>query len=245
MKQVSFYDPETFVYKGDGHRIDAPLQNRLFMLPMRVNEMFNGHFGLDLGSFDVSMNYLFAKKHHFLNKGGVKRLSSDISGVYSEHQIKTQSMEIAGYQVKNELISFPITEGIGMNSNEELDGLVGNTLLRHFALYLDYENQQLIFEKGDDFDREFPVDKSGMIVGWSQNNLPEIYLVNDNSPAHHAGILAGDSIIGIDDLEGDTLPSIVEIKNMLRAESGTQYMLKLLRNNQDITINLELNELYE
>ncbi len=244
-RHVSFYDPETFGYTGDGHRIDAPLQNRLFLLPMRVNEIFSGRFGLDLGSFDVSMNYLFAQRNNFLHHKGVKRLSSDISGVFYEHQIKTQSMEIAGYHVSGELISFPITQGIGMNSNEELDGLIGNTLLRHFTLYLDYKNQQLIFEKGDEFNHEFPVDKSGMIVGWSQNNLPEIFLVNDNSPAHQAGILTGDIIIGINGLEGETLPSIVEIKNMLRAESGTQYTLKLLRENEDMTIQLELNDLFE
>ncbi len=244
-KQVSFYDPTTFLYQGEGHRIDAPLQNRLFLLPMRINEILNGRFGLDLGSFDVSMNYFFAKKHHFLNAVGVKRLSSDISGVFYERQVKAQSMEIAGYQVKNELISFPITEGIGTNANAELDGLVGNTLLRHFTLYLDYKNQQLIFEKGNDFDKEFPVDKSGMIVGLSQSSVPEVFLVNEDSPADEAGIVTGDIIVGINGLEGEALPSIVQIKKMFQADSGTNYTLKILRNSEPMTIHLQLAELYQ
>ena len=244
-RHVSFYDPDTFVYKGHGHRVDAPLQNKLFMLPMRVNETSKGRFGLDLGSFDVSMNYRFANMNNFFNAAGVKRLSSDISGMFYEQQIKTQSMEIAGYQVKNELITFPLAEGSGMNSNEELDGLVGNALLRHFTLYLDYKNQQLIFEKGENFDREFPVDKSGMIVGLSQDNLPQIFLVNENTPAFKAGIETGDIIIGINDLDDEALPSVVQIKKLFQAEPGTTYTLKVLRDSQPMTMTLQLQELYE
>ncbi len=244
-RHVSFYDPETFVYKGQGHRIDAPLQNRLFMLPMRVNETFDGRFGLDLGSFDVTMNYRFASKHGFLEKTGIKRLSSDISGMFYEYQIKTQSLELAGYQVRNELMSFPLAEGIGTNSNEELDGLIGNTLLRHFTLYLDYKNQQLIFEKGENFDHGFPVDKSGMTIGLSPNNQTQIFLVVDNTPAHDGGFLPGDIILGINDLEGESLPSIVKLKHMFQAESGTDYTLKLLRDKQKIILPIRLKDLYE
>ena len=244
-QHVSFYDPDNFVYKGSGHRVDAPLQNKLFMLPMKIDENFKGRFGLDLGSFDVSMNYLFAKRNNFMTTAGIQRLSSDISGIFYEFQIKSQSMEIAGYRVNNELITFPIKEGIGSNSNEEIDGLIGNTLLRHFTLYLDYKNQQLIFEKGDDFDYEFPVDKSGMIVGASLNNLPQVFYVAEKTPAFIAGILPGDIIVGINGLEGETLPGIVQIIKLLQAESGTEYKLKLLRDTQNITINLQLNELYK
>ena len=244
-RQISFYDPETFVYQGHGHRVEASLQNRLFMLTMGVNEAAQGRFGLDLGSFDVTLNYRFARKHGFLKNKGIKRFSSDLSGMFYEQQIKTQSIEIAGYQVRNELISFPLTEGIGTNSNEELDGLIGNTLLRHFTLYLDYKNQQLIFEKGVNFGQEFPVDNSGMTIGLSPNNQAKIFLVAHNTPAHHAGLLAGDIIIGINALEGAMLPSIVQIKKLFQAESGTIYTLKILRDAQPMMIQLQLKELYE
>ena len=61
---VSFYAPEFFVYEGKGHRIDAPLQNRLFMLPVIINGLHKGRFGLDLGSFDVSGDQCRQAEHH-------------------------------------------------------------------------------------------------------------------------------------------------------------------------------------
>lgn len=241
---ISFYHPESFTYNGIGRRIDAPLQNKLFMVPMTINDKFNGRFGLDLGSFNVSMNYPFAKKNNLLNKKGIKRLSSDIANVFKELQIKSQSLSIADYKVANEIISFPLEKGLGTNSDGEMDGLIGNSLLRHFILYLDYKNQQLIFEKGDDFNREFPVDKSGMIVGLSLNKMPEIVYVEENTPAQTAGILTEDIILAINNLEGENLPGIVEITKMFQAKAGTEYHLKLLRNKQIINVNMKLQDLY-
>lgn len=243
-RQVSFYHPDHFIYKGSGNRINAPLQNKLFMVPLVIDGTYRGNFGLDLGSFNVSLNYHFAKKNNFLNKKGVLRLSSDIADVFYELQSKSKSMAIAGYQVDNELLSYPIEKSRGTNSDAGMDGLIGNSLLRHFTLYLDYKNQQLIFEKGDDFNRDFPFDKSGMIVSRSLNNLPEIVYVAESSPAHKAGILNGDVILAINNLEGETLPGIIEITRLLQAESGTVYKFKLQRENRLITAELQLRELY-
>lgn len=244
-RQVSFYDPATFTYQGHGHRVEAPLQDRLFVFPMTINGTIQGRFGLDLGSFDVTMNYGFAQNHNFLTVPGVTRLSSDLSGVYSKHQIKTKSLEIASYLVKNELLSFPMEEGPGANSSGELDGFIGNRLLRHFTVYLDYHNQQLIFEKGDDFGKEFPVDRSGMMIGLSQDNLPEIFLVAENTPAAQAGLVAGDIILGVQDAQGVMPRSVRQLQRLLRAESGTQYILKVLRGNQEIPVTIELDDLHE
>ncbi|MDX2505926.1 MAG: aspartyl protease family protein [Gammaproteobacteria bacterium] len=244
-QQVSFYNPDSFVYKGKGERINAPLQNKLFMVSMSINDTYQGRFGLDLGSFNVSMNYRFAEKHKLLQEIGIIRLSSDIAGVFQELQIKSESMEIAGHRVKNELYSFPLKKGNGTNSDGEMDGLVGNSLLRHFVLYLDYKHQQLIFEKGDDFNFDFPNDKSGMIIGQSLDKMPEVFYVAENTPAHKAGILSEDIIVAINNLEGATLPDVVQIAKMLQADSGTEYQMKLLRNKQYIMTSLKLQDLYK
>ena len=126
-----------------------------------------------------------------------------------------------------------------------MDGLVGNSLLRHFVLYLDYKHQQLIFEKGDDFNFDFPNDKSGMIIGQSLDKMPEVFYVAENTPAHKAGILSEDIIVAINNLEGETLPDVVQIAKMLQADSGTEYQMKLLRNKQYIMTSLKLQDLYK
>jgi len=64
-------------------------------------------------------------------------------------------------------------------------------------------------------------------------------------PAFIAGIVPGDIIVGIHGLEGETVPGSVQIIKLLQAESGTEYKLKLLRDTQNITINLQLKELYK
>ena len=242
---VSFYDPATFNYQGGGNKVEAPLQDRLFVFPMIINGTIQGRFGLDLGAFDVTMNYRFAHQNNFLTVPGVTRLSSDLSGVYAKRQIKTQSLDVGGYVVTNELISFPMDEGLGANSSGELDGFIGIGLLRHFTVYLDYKNQQLIFEKGKEFGKAFPVDRSGMTIGPSRDNLPEIFLVADNTPASQAGLLIGDIILGIQEKQGFRPRTVKQLQSQFQAEAGTHYVLKVLRENQEIFVMIELRDLHE
>ncbi len=241
---VSFYDPENFTYQGAGTKIDAPLQNKLFMLPMTINERYKGHFGLDLGSYNVSLNYHFAQRHGLLNEPGVKRISSDISGVFEELQIMAKSLKIADYKVEHELYNFPLIKSNGTNSDGEMDGLLGNSLLRHFVLYLDYTKQQIIIEKGDNFNHKFPQDHSGMIIGISQNSLPEIFYIAEQTPAQKAGLKIGDIIVSLNGQDNNELPGVNKMIDLFKAEPGTIYRMKILRDQQLIAINLTLEELF-
>ena len=77
----------------------------------------------------------------------------------------------------------------------EETGNIGNNILKHFVLYLDYKHQRVIFEKGKDFDREFPEGKSGLGLVAADNGNIEVFYISPGAPAETAGFRKGDVVI--------------------------------------------------
>ncbi len=69
----------------------------------------------------------------------------------------------------------------------------------------------------------------------------EVMVVNQGGPAEEAGMLAGDIIIavdGVDTLELDT----TQVRNLVRGEEGTQVAITLLRQGQELTLDVTRRE---
>ena len=81
---------------------------------------------------------------------------------------------MASFNIDKPLISIPRDKTQGAFSRSEEMGNLGNSVFRHFVLYLDYKRQQVIVEKGDDFDFDFPRDKSGLQVVLNDNDETEV-----------------------------------------------------------------------
>jgi C-terminal processing protease CtpA/Prc len=111
------------------------------------------------------------------------------------------------------------------------------------VLYLDYGRQQMVFEKGDDFDRDFPVDRSGLQLWLQDEDQLEVLFVAPGTPADEAGFAAGDIVRSINGIETKHFAGIVSIRELLKAEEGTEYRLGVLRDGSAIDIDLTLRDL--
>jgi len=242
-QRLSFYHPDRFEYNGTGNIVNAPLQNKLFVIPVIINEKITGNYALDLGAFNTALNYSFAERNKLLGQKGIVRMSTDISGTLLEKQVKAKVIQIADYRIDFERFSFPMKVGKGSNSSDETAGFIGNNLLRHFNLYLDYKNQQLIFEKGENFNTVFPTDKSGMIIGRSISKQPEVVYVAENTPAAEIGIISGDIIVAINGSKENILSGIVNITKMLRGNDGDIINIRVRRGKENKDFKLVLREL--
>jgi hypothetical protein len=179
---LSFYDPELFKYAGGGRVIDHPLKERFFVVPMTVDGVYSGDWTLDIGAGGTSFFYPFAEEHGFLEMDGVESLAGGAGGFHSTKTLKFDSLEIAGFTLAEPLISTPLQTGGAFGSTEGT-GNLGNSVLRHFVLYLDYERQHVIFEEGADFGKDFPSDKSGLALAVNDNDEIEVFYVSPGTPA--------------------------------------------------------------
>ena len=244
IKEMSLYDPDRFYYNGPGRVMDAPLKNKTFSVVMTVDGTYSGKWSLDLGAFNTSFHFPFASEHHLLLRKGVDRISGGMADEYMERTVQFKTADLGGFVVHDPLISVPLEKGKGVGSGGELVGTIGNSLLRYFVIYLDYNRQQVIFEKGVDFDRKFPRDKSGLIIGPNENGLPRILFVAPASPAEAAGFVAGDVIDRINGVDGKNFSGIVSIYELLRKEAGARYTFEVHRNDEIVKIDLVLKDLF-
>ena len=244
-RTLSFYPPGKFKYTGEGRIIDAPLRDKIFSLPAKVDEKYQGRWTLDIGAFDVSFHYPYAKENGLLSLKGVERISADLGGQHGERTVKFKTMELGGYKILNPIINIPLNMGKGSNVSKEIIGNIGNTLLRHFVVYLDYKRQQVIIEKGKDFDHRFPEDKSGLLIGRSDDGFPEIVFVAPGTPADKAGFLNGDIIQRIDGTNAGSFGGIIGVRNLFLEEAGKEYNIEVIRAGTKHELKLILEDLFK
>jgi outer membrane lipoprotein-sorting protein len=243
---ISFYHPDHFEYKGSGIVLDAPIsQSNHFHLPVTIDGKYGGKWRLDTGAGGMWFHYPFAERHGLLDLPGVQGLSAGAGGKGGHLQVQFETMEFAGMTIKDPIISIPLGRGEGAFADEALTGNIGNSLLRHFVIYLDYKHQQVIVEKGDNFGKAFPRDNSGMQIGKSENGDLKVIFVADETPAHKAGLKMGDVIRSVNDVDIEHLGGLISLREMLREKPGTKYKIEVIRDGKSKEIKLELKDLFK
>jgi hypothetical protein len=240
---LSFYRPDDFEYEGAGTVLDAPLKHNLFRVPMTVDGKYSGDWALDIGAGGASFLYPFAEKEGLLDVPGVDGLSGGAGGYFKTRVAKFESVDLGGFTLTGQLMALPLQEG-GALGNLKGIGLLGNNILRHFVLYLDYERQQVILEKGGDFGKDFPVDKSGLNLVVSQDDEIKVFFVSPETPAEKAGFRTGDVVESINGIPVEHLDGLLAIKELLKSDAGTEYKFEVLREERPQSLRLRLEDLF-
>ena len=243
-RMVSFFDPATFSYTGDGVILEAPLKYQTFTVPVVIDGQLKGNFSLDLGSYVSSFHYQYAEKHKLHERNGVLAVSRGLAGELVERVVPFKSFTVGGFTVTDPLLTIPLDRGKGAAAVGEQAGNLGYSILRHFVVYLDYARQQVILEKGKDFNRSFPVDRSGLIIGRSAQGGAVVVFVALETPAAKAGFLAGDMITAVDGVDVVQYGGILPIMELLRQKAGTEHHFKISRAGREENLTIRLAELY-
>ena len=241
---LTFYDPETFEYKGEGTVLEAPLRENLFSVEATVDGIHKGQWMLDLGAGGMTFHAPYAEEHDLASREGVYGVGFGAGGRIMHHRSEYETVEFGGYTVDRPRISMVGSDGemTGAFSGGELVGNLGNTLFRHFVLYLDYENQQVVVEKGEDFGTEFPWDRSGLQL-WRPEEACEVLYVSPGTPADEAGFHEGDTVLSINGIDVERFGGLLEFRTMLREEAGTEYLFEIERDGKRKGLRLVLRDL--
>ncbi len=238
---LTFYDPDQFEYAGPGVVIEAPIKDQTFSLPVTVDGKHSGQWSFDLGAGSINFHYPYASQNKLTELSGVDHIGTGAGGSFRERQVRFKSIEFAGFTLADPIIDVTIDDTPGAFSQAELIGNLGNTLFRHFTIYLDYKHQRLIVEKGGFYDRVFPIDNSGLQLIYNKENLVEIDFVAPGTPADKAGLKKGDIISAIDGVSIEKMGGILAVRERLKEKPGTTVVLQLVQGQatRDVPVGLE------
>ena len=231
-EKISFYHPDHFNYGGAGQVLSAPLKGNIFIVPMSVDGKYSGNWSLDIGAGSTSFHYPFAEENGFLKLQGFDSIGMGAGGGFNEKSARFRELELAGFVIPKPVIGFPTENVEGSFRSKEQIGNLGNDVLKRFILYLDYKNQRVMLEKGGDFDRDFPTDRSGLSIMFSDDGNLLVFHVSTGSPAAAAGIQKGDIIVTIQGKKISEWGDILDIRDLFRQKSGTAYTVETRRGNE-------------
>ena len=243
-QRVTFHDPEFFSYKGPGVTIDAPLKYRTFSLPVTLDGK-ESPWTVDLGSYHSSIHYPFAEKHGLLERKGVDIVSQGMAGLSHETNVRFDCLAIGPFRLDRPIVAIPKEKGKGATALGEVGGNLGNSTLRNFHLFLHYPEQRLIIEKGDYFNRAFPPDRSGLLIGRSGLNHPMVSFLAKDSPAVRAGLVEGDIIVEMAGRKIGPNHPVLPLRELLRGAVGTKVEMKVRREDKTVSGTIVLQDMYE
>lgn len=124
------------------------------------------------------------------------------------------------------------------------NGIVGNRLLNHFTLVIDYINEKVYFKPVRELNEEYDFDRSGLVLsafGGSLNKF-EVFYVIPGSPAHQAGLQKGDKMMRINWLPSSFF-NMEGILRKLSKKEGKRIILVIKRENEKMRFTFQLEDL--
>ncbi|OQY20299.1 MAG: hypothetical protein B6I36_01545 [Desulfobacteraceae bacterium 4572_35.1] len=243
---ITMYEPDSFLPKECDRWLDAPLQYHMFTLPVIIDNKYVGRWSLDLGAERSSFNAPYVLSYPELNRlalNGVESVSKGLVAPIVDRLVRFASLHIGDLRIDNQVISLPGAAARGSATIGELAGNLGVAQLKNFVLWLDYTRQRVCLQRGALFNLPEELDKSGMLVGLTNNDEPMISFVAEGSPAAIAGIKAGDLIVNINGKDALELGGVHAIRKLLRRQAGNCYTFVLQRGSVVVDIELCLKDM--
>jgi hypothetical protein len=239
---VSFYDPETFTYTGGGQVLDIHIDNSVFAVHATLDGNHSGTWLFDLGAGTTHLDGIYALREGYADKKGVLGMGHGAGNEYQLKKVRCDSLHFAGFTVYGPEVNFSYG-GTDTVFTADRIGVLGNSLFRNFVLYCDYANERLIVEEGDKFNQPWPTDNSGLQIAWSADHKVEVSYVSPGTPVNKAGFLKGDLLKKIGSIDVTLTDDIIAIRELLKADPGTEYNVVIDRGGEEKILKLTLAKL--
>jgi hypothetical protein len=240
---LSFYDPETFKYLGDGNEVNMHVNEAVFMVDAVLDGVHSGSWLFDMGASGTSLDGAYAVRNGFTKRKVVEGLGRGAGSSFKTGSTRCKSFEFAGYKIDDPIISFSTSAADTAIKSDEI-GALGNTLFRNFVVYCDYANEKLIVEKGDKFNQPFAIDNSGVQFKRSESGEPVVIFVSPGTPAAKADFQEGDVVKSINGIAVKYFDGLTAVREMLQQKPGTKFTFVVERNGREQVLKITLADLY-
>jgi hypothetical protein len=227
-KELTFYDPQTYVYSGSGESITF---ERPGNIPV-ISASFDGidaKFGVDTGARSALILYgPFVAEHHLAEKYQPKFQGVSgwgLGGPVRSYMVRSQSLKIGQFELHGLIARLSLNKSGATASNSKA-GLIGPDVLRQFTFICDYARHRLIFEKNSDFGRHDSYDRAGVWLS-QKGNAFEVFDVIPGGPADQAGLKVGDRVLAVDGKDTAQM-ALTELRDSWKTEDpGTIVKLQV------------------
>jgi hypothetical protein len=193
------------------------------------------------GAVDLSKPFLTA---HKIEPGPALEgpLGAGIGGATSQLVGRLASIELAGVTIPLPVTAFSTATG-GSDTNPDVDGILGDEVLRRFDVTIDYPHERLLLRKNSHFTQPFEYDMSGLLLVAVDAKFDRVLVKNvlPSSPAAEAGLAAKDEIVSIDGKPAAAMP-LDALRALLRQE-GKTYALRVRRGSEEKEVTLTTRRL--
>ena len=244
-RSIRLHDRKRFRYDGPGETVPIELTPSAAPVVTATLTPLGGapirhRFMLDIGSgLALAIHTPFVAEHNLLG-GGIPTIRASgmagAGGVSVGRLGRVAAFEIGSFKLENVIALFS-QDKIGAFANPSLAGNIGAQIASRFRLILDYSRKRIMLEPAptlaDPFDRAM----SGMTLRaeGADYRTYRVREVLEASPAHDAGITAGDLLQSIDGTDAAAL-TLTAINEML--EKAVARQLTIRRGEQVITLTL-------
>jgi hypothetical protein len=221
-QRLTFYDGPRFHYSGPGKAVPLRFQGNALLVQASIGDA-SGLFLLDSGNESGTMiNSSFTVKNDLVHALGAHFLAYNGRGYAGPspqaYLARVNTMRIGTVPVASVIGRFSTDP----SDNRNLDGNIGQDILRNFTEVFDCMRGQIYFETTKDSAQPEVFNRAGFIFDSFGHGL-QVMTVLPDSPGAQAGVEAGDVITAID---GKTPDDQVNQPAFLEP-SGTQLRLTL------------------
>jgi PDZ domain/Aspartyl protease len=250
-KQLTLFDPQSYVYSGTGESVSLTLRHGHFFVPAKIEIQDRGElvgqFVVDTGGCMMTaiVTAPFAQRNKLPFPAQKTILDRSISGLGGETRLliaRASHFKIGSSVLPAPIIYISQDKG-GALASSEYEGLIGTEILRRFKVIFDYPRRRLILERNADFEEPLEYDMSGMSLRAYGNEFRifKIYQVLEDSPAGRAGLRVGDIIERIDAVPASRL-TLEQILQMMKVP-GREYGLTIKRDSHKRLVMIKTKRL--
>lgn len=232
-------DSKAFEYRGSGQSL--PLEKQYWNPVVRVSMTVGGTPREARLAVDTSSRHAIVLNRRFVNDKRLNNLRDrtvlvDHPVAKAKHFLtKVEAVSLGRARLENVPVSF--FQDPAIDAPPELDGVIGNGLLRRFRVIIDLSNHRMILEPSALFDVPYDYDLTGFTVV-ANGQLFGIDSVEHGTIADRAGLRPGDVI---EELDGKRVQGM-RLADLQRAfvQDGRERLLKVRRLGIERTATLKM-----
>ncbi|NRA50704.1 MAG: aspartyl protease family protein [Phaeodactylibacter sp.] len=156
-------------------------------------------------------------------------LGAGLGGFLTGYMGKVPNLSIPPFQFSSVVTSYQEIpyERLDSTKLDKRNGILGNEILRRFTVILDYIKEEVYLKPNKGYNDEFKADRSGLLIIASGATLKDflIYSVLEGTPAHEAGLIAGDEIKRVNGIPAKILSLNGLIRRLQRSEGKSIRMV--------------------